>query len=137
MKTIEELVNAGDPVDPDLVSILAAEGIDSVEDARALGREHFVDLFADRDGFTRDFDELLTNFGLTWETAASDERFLQCSPDDMEIGVPASLVIQKLGATTFAQVFEHPRDTVKRMMGERGGMLAELDGLLARHDAAW
>lgn len=136
MKVIDDLVKAGDPVDPDLVSLLAAEGVDTIEDARALGRQHFVDLFADRAGFTRDFGALLEDLGLTWETAAAAER-LQCAPDEMEIGVPASAVIAKLGAETFADVFRHPRDEVKRMMAERDGMLGELDDLLARHDAAW
>ncbi|MBN8614481.1 MAG: hypothetical protein J0L92_28030 [Deltaproteobacteria bacterium] len=91
MATIDALVRGGDAVDPDLVSLLAAEGVDTLEAARALGRAHFVGLFADAAGFTRDFVSILGELELTWESAASAERF-QCRVDEMEIGVPASIV---------------------------------------------
>lgn len=91
MATIDALVRGGDAVDPDLVSLLAAEGVDTLEAARALGRPHFVGLFADAAGFTRDFVSILGELELSWESAASAERF-QCPVDEMEIGVPASIV---------------------------------------------
>jgi hypothetical protein len=35
MATFDELMKAGDPLDPDLVSLLAAEGIDTPAEAHA------------------------------------------------------------------------------------------------------
>lgn len=136
MRTIDDLVKGGDPVDPDLVSFLAAEGLDTIEEVQALGRPHFVQIFADRAGFTRDFVTLLEDLELTWETAATAER-LQCPPDEMEIGVGSSVVIAKLGADMFADVFRHPREVVQTAMAERDGMLLELDELLVRHNLKW
>ena len=55
----------------------------------------------------------------------------------MEIGVGSSVVIAKLGADTFADVFRHPREVVQTAMAERDGMLLELDELLVRHNLKW
>ena len=55
----------------------------------------------------------------------------------MEIGVGSSVVIAKLGADTFADVFRHPREVVQMAMAERDGMLLELDELLHRNHSSW
>lgn len=136
MTSIDALVAKGDPVDAELVSVLAAEGIDTLEDVRARGRDHWVGFFADRDGFRRDFVDLPAACGLTWESSASAERF-QCPVDEIEIGVPAAMVAEKLGATTFADVFRSPQESVRLAMAERSGLLGELDELLARHGLSW
>jgi hypothetical protein len=112
------------------------QGLDTLEEVAARGRAHFVEMFADREGFTRDFVSYLDDLGLSWETAPSAER-LQCPPDEMEIGVGSMAVIDKLGATTFAEVFTHPREVVQAAMAERHGLLGELDELLRRHQIAW
>lgn len=132
MPSIDALVNQGDRVDPELVSLLAGEGVETVDAVRSAGRAHFVDLFAERAGFTRDFLTILDELGLTWETAASAERF-QCPVDEMEIGVPASMVAESLGASTFGDVFTHSLETVKAKMAARDGLLGELDDFIARH----
>lgn len=134
--SISELAAAGDPVDADLVALLAAEGLEFLPEIRELGRRHFAELLAERAGFSRDFESLLAELELTWEAAADAERF-RCPLDEMEIGVAALVVAEKLGAEQFADVFRHPRDTVMLAMAERDGLLFELDALLARHGLAW
>lgn len=58
MSTLAAIVAAGDPVDPDLVSLLDAEGLDTLDAIHALGRAHWIAFFADRAGFSRDFVEM-------------------------------------------------------------------------------
>lgn len=123
-------------MDPDLVSLLEAEGVDELGETHALGRAHWVRFFAEREHFTRDFVEILDDLGLTWDTAAGAPR-LQCPVDEMEIGVAARVVATKLGAQSFADVYRHPRDEVERAMGERSGLLGELEELLGRAGLDW
>lgn len=128
---------SSDPeVDADLVSLLEAEGHETIESVRDAGRAHWVAFFADRDGFQRDFVELLDQVGLTWAEAASAERF-QCPVYEMEIGVAAASVAERLGGETFAGVFQHPKEKVQLAMAERSGMLASLDALVARAGLSW
>lgn len=125
-----------DGMDPELRSVLLAEGVETVEAAHARGRAYWVELFADRAGFRRDFTELLEQLGLTWETAAEAERF-QCPVYEMEIGVPAAATLQKLGIETFADAFRHPEAEIRDAMAARDGMLVELEALLGRCGLAW
>ncbi|MGE0788124.1 MAG: hypothetical protein AB7S26_20805 [Sandaracinaceae bacterium] len=136
MTRLRDLASGGDPVDPDLLSLLDAQGIETLEDARARGRAHWVAFFAQRDGFERDFEGLLNDYGLTWESAATADA-LRRDLYEIEIGMPALTVAQALGARTFADLFSHPRETVRLAMAERGGFLGELDDVLARHGIGW
>lgn len=136
MHAIAELVAAGDPVDPDLVLILAEEGLYTLEAIHALGREHIVDIFANRAGFKRDFIDLPHELELSWASAATAARF-QCPPYEMEIGVCSWVVLDKLGCETFADAFKHSPQVVKTAMAERSGMLLELYQLLERHQMGW
>jgi hypothetical protein len=129
--TLASLIAAGEPVDPDVVSLLEAEGHDTVESVRDAGRTHWITFFADRDGYTRDFVELLEGYGLSWEDAATAEPF-QCSPEELEIGVPAMMIAGSFGAENFGDVFLRSPDEVRLAMAQRSGMLAELDALVDR-----
>lgn len=136
MPTFESLVAAGDPVDPDLVSLLAAEGVDTVEEAHALGAAHWGSFFAERDGFSRDFLELPGELGLGWEQAA-DAPAMQRPVEELEIGVPASAVLQTLGIENLADVYRRPRAEIESAMAERSGMLGELRDVLGRAGLSW
>ena len=136
MSSFEELIAQGDPVDPDLVSLLAAEGVDSPAAAHALGQEHWIAFFAQQDGFDRDLLGMLTNFEVSWEEAPNLEA-MQRPIDDFELGVPVWAVAQKLGAETLADVYRLPREQVRRALAERSGMLGELTDAMARQGLSW
>lgn len=136
MPTFDDLIAAGDPVDPDLVSLLAAEGVDTVEDAHALGAAHWLSFFAERDGFSRDFLDLPGELGLSWEQAA-DAPAMARPVEDLEIGVPAMGILQKLGIENLAEVYRRPRAEIEAAMGERSGMLGELRDVVARAGLSW
>ncbi|MEZ4410121.1 MAG: hypothetical protein R3A52_27135 [Polyangiales bacterium] len=122
--------------DADLISLLEAEGHETVESVRDAGRDHWVSFFADRDGFQRDFVGLLEEVGLTWEEAASAERF-QCPVYELEIGTAAAQVAESLGGENFADVFRRSRDEVRLAMARRSGMLDALDALVTRAGLPW
>lgn len=136
MSTLDSLVAGGDPVDADLVSLLLADGCDTLDDVRARGRVHWEQLLADRAGFTRDFVEYPRDYGLSWEQAADAEPF-QCSADELEIGAQAASLAADLGVETFGELFRRSPESIRAALANGGHLMTELDDLLARHSLAW
>jgi hypothetical protein len=126
----------GNPIDPDLVALLESEGAMTLEEARDRGRDHWVGVVATADGFERDFDQLLSDLGLTWSEAATAEH-LQQSIWDFEIGVGTTSVLQKNGVETFGDAFTRDRAFWREQLGTRNGWVAELERLLGENGLAW
>lgn len=134
---IEAALDAeGLPADPDLVELLRGRGITTLDAAAALGRDHWVGVFADARGFTRDLVDYIADLGLDWESAAKADS-LKVDPWECELGVPLQALLQDEGVTVFAAVFEKPPAYWREQLAARAMLFGELEDLMEANELEW
>ena len=136
MSTFQELIDSGIVIDEDLVEFMKKRKINSPAQAHALGRAHWIAIFADKEGFTRDFMGLIKSYGLTWEEAAKSPA-LAVAPLNPKVGTRTARMVGKLGAKNFAELFQRNPEEIQEALAVSGGYLGELDLAIEAAGLEW